>query len=208
MAIAACAACGAAAARSGNANERHGDRASVAAFAQNDSVSVETYPIADDCAGPFRIGAAIPKKADGFVVAELREETIDAKGDTCRITVYVYEIGNEGWVKVTPQYDAASGCANGRIGEIFVYSDLFLTGKGIGAMSSIEAFAAAYPDFEIRYADERFMVETPQLRNVRFLLEKECCIGTEIGLFSSGSVNPKISDFKARSCFTAIRIGR
>lgn len=49
-----------------------------------------------------------------------------------------------------------------------IYSDLFLTDKGIGAMSSLEEFAANYPDFRIRYMREAgiYVAETQQLKNV------------------------------------------
>ena len=66
------------------------------------------------------------------------------RADIYETPVYIYEIGNEGYVKVTPQYDTIANCTNDKIGEIFVYSDLFLTDKGVGAMSSVEEFASAY----------------------------------------------------------------
>lgn len=153
---------------------------------QTDAVVADAYLISGGSAGPFRLGDVIPYSVAGFVMRESDEEKAGLEGETVMVTAYVYEIGNEGWVKVTPQYDPATGQVNNdRIGEIFVYSDLFLTDRGIGAMSSIEGFAAAYPDLSIRYADdeELFIVETPQLPCVQFLLERE-----------SGS------------CFTAIRL--
>ena len=57
---------------------------------------------------------------------------------------------------------------NRKTNEILVYSDLFLTDKGIGAMSSLEEFAANYPDFRIRYMREAgiYVAETQQLKNV------------------------------------------
>lgn len=111
-------------------------------------------------------------------------------------------------VKVTPQYDAETGQVNDTIGEIFVYSDLFLTDKGIGAISSIAEFAATYPDSGIRRADEEklFIIETPHLHNVQFLLRDEYYIGTTPDSKSSVSGKLKVSDFKENSYFFAIRI--
>lgn len=181
-------------------SEKNDSTASAAVVAQNDSVTVAYYPIADSCAGPFRIGASVPGEVEGFVLTASYE---DREGATTKIPVYTYEIGNEGWVRVTPQYDS-TGCATDKIGEIFVYSDLFLTDRGVGAMSSVEQFAAAYPDLDIRYADEdgMFIVESPRLRNVQFLLESEYYIGAE------RNSAPNVSDFKEESYFTAIRIVR
>lgn len=215
IAIAACSACGSGSTASAGSSNGSGHNSSIAseltvAVAENVSESVGRYLIADSSAGPFRIGAVIPHEAEGFVVTEWSEEQVDSEAERREITTYTYEIGNEGWVKITPQYNAATGCANDRIGEIFIYSDLFLTDRGIGAMSSIEEFAAAYPDFDIRHADDDklFIVETPRLRNVQFLVKDEYYIGADRNPASSASVRPKVADFRQKTCFTAIRIRR
>lgn len=121
------------------------------------------------------------------------------------IPVYIYEIGNEGWVKVTPQYDMTIGCVNDKIGEIFVYSDLFLTDKGIGAMSSIAEFTVAYPDFHIRYECKAklFVAETYQLKNIQFVINDKYYQGDDTILTSA---ELQISDFRKDSHFTKIRI--
>lgn len=166
------------------------------------------YIIADRCAGPFMIDSVIPEKPEGFDVTKSLEERILPTGETREIPVYIYEIGNEGWVKVTPQYDATTGCITGNISDIFVYSDLFLTDKGIGAMSSLKEFAAAYPDFHIRYVrdSELFVAETQELGNVQFVIDDEYYCGDDASLASSKSVELQVSDFKKESYFTAIRI--
>lgn len=175
---------------------------------QNDIAIVEAYRIADRCAGPFRIDAVIPEKLEGFDVTRSQEERILPTGDTLEIPVYIYEIGNEGWVKVIPQHDAATGCTTGITSEIFVYSDLFLTDKGIGAMSSVEEFVTAYPDCIISYASDAklFVAETQELKNVQFVISDEYFCGDYAALASSESVELQASDFKKESYFTAIRI--
>lgn len=171
---------------------------------QNEVAAVGAYRIADRCAGPFRIDAVVSENMEGFDVTKSQEEKILPTGETREITVYIYEIGNEGWVKVTPQYDTTTG----KISEIFVYSDLFLTDKGIGVMSSVEEFAAAYPDFHIRYArdTELFIAETQELKNVQFIINNEDYRGDNTSLSSSESVELQVSDFNKESYFTAIRI--
>lgn len=203
LALSVCAVCGA-----GGSTDIAALSAGVSA--QPDSVAVEPYRIADNCAGPFRLGAAIPERVEGFVTTEWREDRIDPEGRRCEMPVYIYEIGNEGWVKITPQYDRTAGRANDRIGEIYVYSDLFLTDRGIGAMSSIGEFAAAYPDFRIRYerGGRVFVAETPRLRNVQFIIDDEYYRGREAVLTSGESCELQISDFREATCFTAIRLMR
>lgn len=179
--------------------------------AHDDSAMVEFYLISDSCAGPFNLDAPIPDEVEGFEMTESVEDRVLSDGKLINIPVYRYEIGNEGWVRITPQYDLTTGGDMAdRVGGIFVYSDLFLTDRGIGAMSSIEEFAASYPDFKIRYAEDEnlFIVETPQLRNVQFLMEGECFAGEDQTPSSGVLDGLDVADFKENSCFIAIRIGR
>lgn len=105
---------------------------------------------------------------------------IEAEADAAphRRPEYICEIGNEGWVRITP-LPQPDGGTDDIIGEIFVYSDLFVTDKGIGAMSTAEDFAEAYPDLHIsRSADcGSYIFETPQPRNVHFLIKAEFYTG-------------------------------
>lgn len=188
------------------AKSKDGEGRTVAAE-QNEIAAVETYRITDRSAGPFMIDAVIPEKLEGFDVTKSLEEKILPTCETREIPVYIYEIGNEGWVKVTPQHDATTGCTTGKTSEILIYSDLFLTDKGIGAMSSVEDFAAAYPDFIIRYVHdaELFVAETQELKNVQFIINNEYYCGDDATLASSESVEFQVSDFEKESYFTAIR---
>lgn len=169
-----------------------------------------TYLIADRSAGPFKLGDIIPEDPDGFSMSVSEEVRADSEGKAVRIPAYTYEIGNEGWVKITPLPDPSPEHERGRIGWIYVYSDLFLTEKGIGAMSSVRDFAAAYPDLDISYdaGNEVFIIETPQLPDVRFLLDREHYAGDLTGSDSGINAGLKVSDFRENACFTAIRIGQ
>ncbi len=170
--------------------------------------TIKAYLVSDSCAGPFRIGAGIQEKIEGFDVTKSQEEVILPIGEICEIPVYIYEIGNEGWVKVSSEYDATTGYITGKISEIWVYSDLFLTDKGIGAMSAVEEFYVAYSDFLIRYLSdaELFVAETQQLKNVQFVIDNEYYCGDSATLSSGKSVELQVSDFRKESYFTAIRI--
>lgn len=178
------------------------------AIEQNESYAAKAYTIADSCAGPFRIGSGIPEKVEGFVRMDSHEKKTLPNGDICEIPIYIYEIGNEGRVKILPQYNTTSACVNDSIGVILVYSDLFLTDNGIGAMSSIEEFAAAYPDFRISYTGKTklFVVETPRLKNVQFIIDNEYYQGDDSVPTSNESVGLQVSDFRKETYFTAIRI--
>lgn len=178
----------------------------IMVVADDDTSASGPYLISGNSAGPFRIGAPIPDKVDGFVVSESIEDKVDSAGMAIGVPVYIYEIGNEGWVKVTPQYDKQSGCVSDRIGEILVYSDLFLTDRGIGAMSSIEDFAAVYPEYQIRYdcPSGLFVMGAPGLKNIHFVIDGEYYQGEDSILTSDNSVDLQISDFSKKTCFTSI----
>lgn len=75
-------------------------------------------------------------------------------------------------------------------------------------MSSVEDFAAAYPDFHIRYERDGglFVAETQQLKNVQFVISDEFYPDENSVLTSSDSAEMNVADFGKESCFTAIRI--
>jgi len=172
------------------------------------ALASRAYPITDVSAGPFHIGAVIQHTMDGFEVDKSIEIKSLPGGMTIELTVYIYYIGNEGWVKITPQYDSVTGQVSNRIGEIYVYSDLFLTYKHIGAISSLGEFAKVYPDTNILCADEdnMYAVMTPQLPNVQFLLSGEHYIGDGHDRDSSTRGKLNVSDFKNNAHFHAILI--
>lgn len=174
----------------------------------NEILSSRCYKLSDNCAGPFRVGGVIPDKVDGLVITKTFENRSFC-GKEFMILVYVYEIGNEGTVKVIPRYDPSTGRAEEKIGEIIVNSDLFLSESGIGAVSSMEEFVTAYPDFRIVYEHDtdRFYIETPGLKNVRFMISDEYYCGTDAIRSSAVDVELKISDFNEQSYFSVICIG-
>lgn len=168
------------------------------------------YPMTNSSAGPFRLGAVIQDTIIGFEVEKSTEVKTLPEGKTMEIPIYTYYIGNEGWVRVTPQYDAVTGLVSDNTGEIYVYSELFMTDKCIGAVSSLEEFASAYSDITIRYVGEcdMFAIETSQLPNVQFLLEREHYTGEEHDLNSSSGSALNVSDFEEKSHFYTIRISQ
>ncbi|MCM1354798.1 MAG: hypothetical protein NC212_00150 [Staphylococcus sp.] len=180
-----------------------------AVVAQIDSVLVRrAYPITNVSAGPFCIGAVIQDTMDGFEVEKSIEIKTVSDEMAIEIPVYTYYIGNEGWVRVTPQYDAVTGYVSDNIGEIYVYSELFLTDKCIGVISSLEQFARVYPDMNIRYIgeDDIFSIGTPQLPNVQFLLGGDHYISMDHDTDSIQQGKLNIFDFEKNSHFDAVRI--
>lgn len=189
---------------------KHDITVSGTTFAMDSALVSRAYPMTNVNAGPFMLDAVIQDKMDGFEVEKSTVCKTLSDGAEIGIPVYTYYIGNEGWVRITPQYDTVTGQARNNIGEIYVYSELFLTDKCIGAVSSLEEFASVYPDISIRYIDEddMFAIVTSQLPNLQFLLEREHYIGTDHDSDSSARRKLNVSDFKESSRFCAIRICR
>ncbi|MCM1330982.1 MAG: hypothetical protein NC248_00055 [Bacteroides sp.] len=180
-----------------------------AVVVQIDSALVSrAYPMTNASVGPFRIGEVIRDTMDGFEVEKSIESKTVSEGVTIEMPIYTYYIGNEGWVRITPQYDTSTRQVSDKIGEIYVYSELFMTDKSIGATASLRQFAHTYPDLYIRYVyeDDMFAVVTPQLPDVQFLLGREHYTGREQDLRAASNSELNIRDFEENSYFDAIRI--
>lgn len=96
FAIAICSVCHA----GNNDNAANGNIASspVNAIARYNADGHTVYFLADDCAGPFHLGAVIPNKLEGFNVSRSKQE-VNVAGKSLEVPIYIYEIGNEGWLK-------------------------------------------------------------------------------------------------------------
>ncbi len=92
------------------------------------------------------------------------------------------------------------------ITEIMVHSSYYETSKGIAVGSTIQEFAETYPDCELRYTHvgERYVVETPELDGIQFLLDYHDCINTPTT--KSGHKSLEIGDFKDGAKIQQIRV--
>ncbi|MCM1071922.1 MAG: hypothetical protein NC210_06650 [[Clostridium] fimetarium] len=171
-------------------------------------IAGRAYRLTNVSAGPFRLGEVIRDTIAGFEVETSTERETLPGGVEVEIRVNTYHIGNEGWVRVSPQFDPATGRVSDKTGEIYIYSDLFLTDNGVGPISSLEDLAHIYPDIKIRYIgkDGMFAFVTPQLPNVQFLLSGEHYIPAEHGYDPGANGKPRVSDFRGNAHFHAVRI--
>jgi hypothetical protein len=164
--------------------------------------SEQKYLIKDNGVDIFVIGQKIPTLADGYLITksiQIRTE----EGEDYEIPVYtVTEDGHE-ILNIEPQYDD-----EGKIGNIYILSEKYKTAEKIGLYSTIEEFAAAYPDYFIWYSyiSDRYVIETKQLNSIQFVLDGNDFIEEGGPEFDSDMTILKISDFKKGSKIKEIRI--
>ena len=165
------------------------------------------YAVTDSCAGPFKIGQAIPDSVAGFTMAETMVNTI-AEGESYDVPTYIYKGMDGESVKITPVYDTVNGRFTDKIGEIIIDSNLFRTEKGIGIKFALNEFLGAYPDSRIWFTHESdmYVIDTPQLKNVQFILDGNDYQGTDPRLSSTEPVMLDASDFKKNAKIKSIRI--
>lgn len=177
---------------------------------QTETVSeteAKTYVITDSCAGPFKIGEAIPDSVTGFTTTKTMVNIV-AEGEPYNVPTYIYKSDDDESVKLTPIYDTATGRFTDRIGEIIIDSNLFRTDKGIGIKFALNEFMGAYPDSRIWFTHESdmYVIDTPQLKNVQFLLDGNDYQGTDPRLSSTNPVMLDAADFKKSAKIKSIRI--
>lgn len=187
------------------------DRAAAGVTAATAAASATTrqerYPIRDDGAGIFSIGQKIPARTDCYTITE-SSQTRTEEGEA--YTVPIYNVSEQGEIvlNIEPFFDDNAGQYSEIIGNIYILSDRFRTDESIGLQSTIEEFAAAYPDFKIRYSyvSEIYVIETRRLEHVQFFLDG-CDFIEESGPdFVSDMTVLQASEFKKGSKIKAIRI--
>lgn len=167
----------------------------------------KVYAITDSCAGPFKIGEVIPDSLTGFTMTDTMVNTV-VEGESYDIPTYIYKGEDGESVKITPIYDTATGKFTDRIGEIIIDSNLFRTERGIGIKFALNEFMGAYPDSRIWFTHESdmYVIETPQLKNVQFLLDGKDYTGMDPRLSSTELVMLDAADFKKGAKIKFIRI--
>lgn len=93
-------------------------------------------------------------------------------------------------------------------GEIDLLTNDFQTEKGIGVGSTIEEFVAAYPDYKIwyTYVSNKYVIETPGLPEVEFILDPLSFIGDENVLNESDMVTLTMGQMNVKAKITTIKV--
>ena len=119
--------------------------------------------------------------------------------------VKVLENGSE-VIELSYAYDSVNEKFTNKIGEILIFSDIFIATNNISVNSTIEDFIANYSKYSIwySYVSNIFVIETKN-NNIQFLLDENSYIGKS-DLFESDMVELKKEDFIKNTKIKAIRI--
>ena len=93
-------------------------------------------------------------------------------------------------------------------GQIDLLSDDFETEKGIKIGSTIEDFAKAYPDYKIwyTYVSGKYVIETPTLPDVQFILDPLSFTGDENMLNESDMIELNMGYMDKNGKITTIKV--
>ena len=84
----------------------------------------------------------------------------------------------------------------------------FQTEKGIGVGSTIEEFVAAYPDYKIwyTYVSNKYVIETPALPGVEFILDPLSYTGDENALNESDMVELNLNAMNQKGKIKMVKV--
>lgn len=91
--------------------------------------------------------------------------------------------------------------------EVWIFSDDFKTEKQIGVQSAVDEFIAAYPDATVwyTYISDRFIIETDEIPNTQFIIDKNGYTGAQEKLTQSDRVVLEPGEIKKDAKIMKIR---
>jgi hypothetical protein len=162
------------------------------------------FIIMEGTAGNFSPGNPLPEEGEGEMYAVQKVESeFQEEGETYIKTEYKVKEAEDWTLTIGPDI---WGEDETRIGDIIVIHEKYKTEKGICVGSTIEEFIAQYDDYKISwsYISDRYLIETPYLKNVQFELNGADYPGEPD--FDSDETILSKEDFKAGAQIQSIRI--
>ena len=165
------------------------------------------FLIADQQAGPFKIGDELPGPAT-MMKYKMRVEQQTRQTEEGPVTepVTIIGEGDEDLLWLKPGILSSSAEYSSTITEIIVVSSKYKTEKQIGIGSSLTDFRMAYPDAKVwyTYVSQMYVAETDQVK-VQFILNGDDYTGAKPEIESD--ITPMmLSDFKTGAKIQRIRI--
>ncbi|HUR31458.1 MAG TPA: hypothetical protein VMZ69_08485 [Saprospiraceae bacterium] len=170
-------------------------------------IDKEKYLIANNQAGPFKIGSELPGPAT-LMKYQMRVEQMTFSSEEGPITEFVTVISEYGhtllWLKPGIVSDGMN--TDKTIKEIIVISPKYKTIDKIGVGSSIAEFQNAYPENRIWYAigSEMYIIETAGL-DAQFIIDKSDYVGIRPDTIVD-QLELKTEDFQSKGKIKRIRL--
>jgi hypothetical protein len=156
----------------------------------------------------FLVGQKVPTQTGEYSISKTTE-TREEEGEEYEVVVYTVSENEQDLLKLeTPSEQDNEN--EQHINDIFILSEKYKTAENIGLHSTIEEFAAVYPNFTVwwTYVSDRYVIEAgkPSLENVQFILDKNGFRNENGPDFDNDYTVLKISDFKKDTQIKEIRI--
>lgn len=162
------------------------------------------FIIMESTAGDFRPGNPLPNEGEGekYVVQKVESE-FQEEGETYVKTEYKIKEDEDWTLIIGPDIWGEDAT---RIGDIIVIHKKYKTARGICVGSTIEEFVEQYDEYKISwsYISDRYLIETPYLKNVQFELDGDDYPGQPD--FDSDETILNKDKFKTDSQIRSIRI--
>ncbi|MEO9533606.1 MAG: hypothetical protein ABJG68_01300 [Crocinitomicaceae bacterium] len=141
---------------------------------------LNSYLLESKNVGIFSIGQEVPNLPDELKMRQFLETEQTEEGPGEELTHNVIFNQLEDVVELIMDHQSDEEHHEKKIEEMWVLSPYYETSEEIGVGSTIEEFQAAYPDAEVwyTYVSDRYVVETPTLVDVQFILNPTDCIKT------------------------------
>ncbi|MBD0404338.1 hypothetical protein [Flammeovirga sp. EKP202] len=179
----------------------------VIMIVSNYSYGQEEFLIQENQAGIFKVGEELPLvDARGlFYKIEEKFDVVSTPNGDIKDPYYLFSTDGEALVKITMEYDDATGAYNDTIAEIEVFSPKYKTAKGVGVGSTVVTFIEKYADYKLwyTYISDMYVIDTKTLKSTQFLLNGEDYV-EEVD-FDSDYTPLMESKFKAGSKIQTIR---
>ncbi len=163
--------------------------------------------ITKNAVGKFRIGRTVPGRESVAPLTISREKiTTTTEEGPYEETVYVLKDKEKILLQIKPEFDYETMQYNQKTAEIIVFSDHFLTEKGIGVNSTLEDFLTAYPDYKLwyTYVSGMFVLETTE-PGLQFILDPKHFKG-DVSNATSEITTLEPTDFKSGAKIKQVRL--
>lgn len=153
---------------------------------------INSIVISSKNVGLFTIGSEVPTLPSELKIRQYveQEESEGELGDELTHNVIFNQLEDLLELVMDHQMDGEHH-EDKNIQEMFVLSNYYETAKGISVGSTITEFQEAYPDANIwyTYIEERYVMETDELKDVQFFLD-----GADCTISPKGSSDQEVID--------------
>ncbi|MCG8577211.1 MAG: hypothetical protein MI810_20175 [Flavobacteriales bacterium] len=170
-------------------------------------VAISNPPVIEPgVVGMFQIGSPVPEDLPEDLKSRKSSITVNEEGSTFDVPVNVIYNSFEDMIDLQMEDNDSQHHEDLWVTEMLIHSSYYQTSKEIGVGSTIQEFIEAYPDYTLwyTYVSDRYILDTPDLDGVQFLLDFHDYTKTPATDSDMTELDP--ADFKEGAKIWAIRV--